>query len=652
MSRNSVFYPTAEVTIFTELGQLVLRSSLNPVESGDTSVVTDHAPVKNSTEVKKKEKKDENDTDKNDLVSLLSNATHNAVGKATELIEKGAQEVVRNIQKQIFTNVDKDVISITTKRDLGNDCPTFSINLVYRTTWFCQICPNDLVIIKLCRPPEKLKTVMVGLVDDCRRNIDYSRKTPQRMITVTGRGLNKSFLNFELGVVNEAEITDDYLGYLGKEVTLEGCTANEAIDKVISNYAGNYINYTFADKTNLLNRIHLSLTANPNYKILDVSGLLNYQGSMWQLLKEIQNAPFNELFWEIDDKEFPTLYLRPTPFNKDKWNNLPYTEIIDEEYISDSIGRSDLETYTLYSVNCMTMLSEDNQTNSFGYLPLWYPKYFPKYGIRRLNVVSLYTMYASKEDAEATEAVCMEATQDLFNWNIKNNSMFNGNITVRGSNRYKVGSRVMLLCDGIEFYVEGVTHVFNLFNTYQTQLSVTRGLPPTERYTAPWGTTETFDPGVYQLGVHKKGKSSGGSSGSYGGALVTGDAKKVIDAARSCIGTPYHLGGNTPGSELDCSGLVCYAYKKAGIVDLTVSNRSTFNMVNLGQQIDKNDSSKWKPGDLILCNPNGAGEPKHVQLYIGNNKVIHASSAAGQVIEANAPEQGSSYITSIRRLLK
>ena len=107
MSRNSVFYPTAEVTIFTELGQLVLRSSLNPVESGDTSVVTDHAPVQNSTEVKKKEKKDENDTDKNDLVSLLSNATHNAVGKATELIEKGAQEVVRNIQKQIFTNVDK-----------------------------------------------------------------------------------------------------------------------------------------------------------------------------------------------------------------------------------------------------------------------------------------------------------------------------------------------------------------------------------------------------------------------------------------------------------------------------------------------------------------------------------------------------------------
>lgn len=648
MAKTNIFYPAAEVMIFTELGQLVLRSYLKASEQGDFSTVTDLTPVKNSSEVKKKEKVDTTENTGKGVISTIGEAAK----KTVEKVNTGVSQAIKDAERKFLSPIDKDIISITTKRDLGNDCPTFSIDLVYRTNWFCMICPNDLVIIKLCRPPEKLKTVMVGLVDDCRRSIDYSRKTPQRMITVTGRGLNKAFLNFQLGIVNEVEITEDYLGYLGKEVTIEGCPANEAIDKIINTYAGNYINYMFADDTTLLNRVHLSLTSNPNYKIMDVSGLLNYQGSLWQLLKEIQNAPFNELFWEMDDKEFPTLYLRPTPFNKDVWNKLPYTEIADEEYISDSIGRSDLETYTLYSVNCMTMISEDNATNSFGYVPLWHPPFFPKYGIRRLDAVSLYTMYAGSEDAEQTEAVCLSATQDLFNWNIKNNSMFSGNITVRGSNRYKIGTRVMLLCDGIEFYVEGVTHVFNLFNTYQTQLQVTRGLPPKQRFTKPWGATETFDPGIYQLGHSKKGKSSGGSSGSYGGEMVTGDVKKVIDAARSCIGTRYCLGGNTPGQVLDCSGLVCYAYKKAGVVDLTTSNRSTTAMVNLGQSVDKNDKSKWKPGDLILCNPDGAGQPKHVQLYIGNGKMIHASSYYGHVMEDNAPDEGSSYITDIRRIIK
>lgn len=612
MGRNSVFYPKAEVTIYTEYGQLILKSALGP----NSNEYPETENIDTSSDL-------ENNEDSNTNQGTLSTA-------------------------DALRDVDKDILSIVTKRDIGNDSPTFSINLVYRVEWFASIASNDLVIIKLCRPPEELKTVMVGLVDDCRRNIDYSAKTPQRVISISGRGLCKAFLNFELGLVNEVEVSENYLGYLGREVTIEGCAANEAIDKILGVYAGNYINYVFADGTKLLDRIHLSLSARPDYTILDVSGLLNYQGSLWQLLKEIQNSPFNELFWEMDDSGYPTLYLRPTPFNKDKWTKLPYTEIIDEEYVGDSIGRSDLETYTLYSVNCMTMLSSENQTNSFGYVPLWYPAYFPKYGIRRLDAVSLYTMYASAEDAETTEAKCLEGTKDLFNWNIKNNSMFNGNITVRGSNRYKVGTRTKLLCDGLEFYIEGVSHMFNIYDSYKTNLAVTRGLVPSDRFTFPWGCQETFDPAVYQIGVkggNKKSRTN--TETTINGQVATGDAKVLLDTAAKYVGYPYVYSKESPEEGFDCSGLVCYCYKQIGIDLAAQGYRRTFEMVSVGEEVDASDMSKWKPGDLCFCNYKSDG-PHHVVLYAGNGKIYEAASGQGKVIYRDVRDD----IKVVKRILK
>lgn len=81
----------------------------------------------------------------------------------------------------------------------------------------------------------------------------------------------------------------------------------------------------------------------------------------------------------------------------------------------------------------------------------------------------------------------LEKTKLLFNWNIKNNEMSNGSLTVRGRNIYQVGSRIITKSDGIEYYVEGVSHNADLFNGWTTTLSVTRGINPKYRFTPPFG---------------------------------------------------------------------------------------------------------------------------------------------------------------------
>ena len=40
--------------------------------------------------------------------------------------------------------------------------------------------------------------------------------------------------------------------------------------------------------------------------------------------------------------------------------------------------------------------------------------------------------------------------------------------------------------------------------------------------------------------------------------------QEVVNTARAMLGTPYRFGGASPGRGFDCSGLVHYAYARAG----------------------------------------------------------------------------------------
>jgi len=100
----------------------------------------------------------------------------------------------------------------------------------------------------------------------------------------------------------------------------------------------------------------------------------------------------------------------------------------------------------------------------------------------------------------------------------------------------------------------------------------------------------------------------------------------LVSKARGQIGTRYVLGGNAPNRGLDCSGLVKYVM---GALDL-IMPRTAVQQATIGQEVPR-DLASLKPGDLLTF---GRGKTvSHVGIYVGNGRMIHASTSRRQVIE-------------------
>ncbi|WP_436629694.1 C40 family peptidase [Latilactobacillus sakei] len=105
------------------------------------------------------------------------------------------------------------------------------------------------------------------------------------------------------------------------------------------------------------------------------------------------------------------------------------------------------------------------------------------------------------------------------------------------------------------------------------------------------------------------------STNTNNSTATSGNAQSVVSAALSQIGTPYVWGGSTPGVGLDCSGLVQYAYSRAGVS----LGRITTAQEGAGQRVSLNS---LQPGDIIFWG--GAGASYHDAIYIGGGQYVHA----------------------------
>ncbi len=127
--------------------------------------------------------------------------------------------------------------------------------------------------------------------------------------------------------------------------------------------------------------------------------------------------------------------------------------------------------------------------------------------------------------------------------------------------------------------------------------------------------------------------SSGGGSSSSGSTRVriprspapTAAAAHVLQTADRYVGVPYVRGGNTPESGFDCSGFTRYVFAKQGIG----LPRTSREQSRAGEAIAL-DFGAMLPGDIMLfAEPNEA--VSHVAIYVGDGRIIHASSAMGGV---------------------
>ena len=99
----------------------------------------------------------------------------------------------------------------------------------------------------------------------------------------------------------------------------------------------------------------------------------------------------------------------------------------------------------------------------------------------------------------------------------------------------------------------------------------------------------------------------------------------VIQLALENLGKPYQWGGQSPAQGFDCSGLVVYTHKNAGIN----VPRTTARQFDRGNHIDK---SSLIPADLVFFKHPSKNKSLHVGIYIGDNLFVHAPGKNRQVI--------------------
>src|SRR5690348_1060009 len=102
-------------------------------------------------------------------------------------------------------------------------------------------------------------------------------------------------------------------------------------------------------------------------------------------------------------------------------------------------------------------------------------------------------------------------------------------------------------------------------------------------------------------------------------------AERAASNAATMVGKPYRYGGASPAG-FDCSGLVQYSYRQAGLAlpHNTEAQRRSSQPVRL---------SSLRRGDLVFFDQEGK-KSSHVGIYLGDGRFVHAPSS-GKVVRSD-----------------
>lgn len=130
-----------------------------------------------------------------------------------------------------------------------------------------------------------------------------------------------------------------------------------------------------------------------------------------------------------------------------------------------------------------------------------------------------------------------------------------------------------------------------------------------------------------------KSKPGSGSAGSEAVTAAGGDApanasgNTIVDLANQALGTPYVYGSESLKG-MDCSGLVYWAYGKVGVS----VPRSSSSFGSAGEGVSLENA---QPGDVVCIDAkprDGRQSITHLAIYLGDGKVIHASTSQRKVV--------------------
>lgn len=149
----------------------------------------------------------------------------------------------------------------------------------------------------------------------------------------------------------------------------------------------------------------------------------------------------------------------------------------------------------------------------------------------------------------------------------------------------------------------------------------------------------------YDAYVGKQPLSNVGTIPVWTGGTVTNSSKgeKVVETAMKYLGNPYVYGGTSLTNGTDCSGFTQGVMKIHGITLPRTANEQS----KVGTLITKANLQK---GDLLFFG-SSTSSITHCGIYIGNDKMIHASTASTGIIISGAYTSGGNSLQVIRRVI-
>ncbi len=125
---------------------------------------------------------------------------------------------------------------------------------------------------------------------------------------------------------------------------------------------------------------------------------------------------------------------------------------------------------------------------------------------------------------------------------------------------------------------------------------------------------------------------------------ATKQSRELIAVGEDLLGTPYRFGAPKGVTHVfDCSSFTQYIFNELG-VELPRTSR---DQADVGEKVDRGSLSQ---GDLLFFRTTGKSI-SHVAVYIGDGKMIHASSSKGiSITEVDSSYWKKRYVTA-RRVL-
>lgn len=294
------------------------------------------------------------------------------------------------------SDLENKILSFQSKNSMQDDSAVYEILLASDIQWDRILNVNDITKVYIDPDDSKYGYTLVinGMISQVAKVGDYGAN--RTIYRITGQSFSKPFMKFGLGVIQEVQAVLPSEGWLidGEPIAFTGKTAQDIMKSVLDHFVP-MMKYQFMDgkngtKRDISSHFTYTLDSWTEYEnLVDATQLTNFEGSLKQMMDVITAKPFNENFFRnSNDGKKTEFVMRRTPFNPSDWRRLPDEVVTTQDIVSEDLGKSDVETYSIFTVTTPKMLKE--MSEDLFSIPQYHEQLVARYGYSKLQVENMY----------------------------------------------------------------------------------------------------------------------------------------------------------------------------------------------------------------------------------------------------------------------